>query len=131
MEMTNSTFQGGDSVIKLTWALAIHLLKCVAKAKIDIFTCFSALKSGVSHSCKPFVLFRQPFLGKNTEGSSFTLIYKFITKRNPKFLQTPIQRRPRQTQRPRCPCDIAFMKIHCPLNHLFFHFFKRHCTYFW
>ena len=31
--MTNSTFQGGDSAINLTWALAIHLKMCMAKAQ--------------------------------------------------------------------------------------------------
>ena len=31
--MTNSTFQGGGSAIKLAWALAVHLKMCMAKAE--------------------------------------------------------------------------------------------------
>ena len=31
--MTNSTFQGGGPAIRLTWALAVHLKMCMAKAK--------------------------------------------------------------------------------------------------
>ena len=30
--MTNSAFQGGDTLLKILSALAIHLLKCMAKA---------------------------------------------------------------------------------------------------
>ena len=47
--MTNSTFQGGEQVLRTIWALAIHLLKCLAKAVIGVLKRASALKSRVSH----------------------------------------------------------------------------------
>ena len=34
--MTNSAFQGGDMLLTLLSALAIHFLKCVAKAECGV-----------------------------------------------------------------------------------------------
>ena len=48
--MTNSAFQGGDTLLKILSALAIHLLKCMAEAEIDACSRISALKSGVSQN---------------------------------------------------------------------------------
>ena len=55
--MTNSAFQGGGSAVKLTQASAVHLKMCMAKAE-SILNYISALKGGVSHLYKCYVLFQ-------------------------------------------------------------------------
>ena len=37
--MTNSAFQGGEQILSTIWALAIHLLKCMAEAQIVLNIC--------------------------------------------------------------------------------------------
>ena len=51
--MTNSAFQGGGQMLRTITALAIHLLKCAAKAVVAFNSRVSTLKGGVSHFWQP------------------------------------------------------------------------------